>query len=484
MDYSNEASEEFGGGGNFIGQIPNIVWQRKWWIIVPTIVGVVAAVAAVLFVPPTYRANAIMLVASPQLPQDVIGADPNSDVIDRRIAAIEQQVTARPDLIELIERHGLYAAERKRTPLSEIVEDMRSSITLTPTQTDTAPQGRPDQRTIAFELAFEYSQPAQTQAVTQDLMDRILQLDARGNAEQATNTVQFLSDQSSDLEKQIGDLQSQIAMVTAQNGGVLTSGGMMISNGAGGYDVQIAALQRDNQSLVLQRNNAQTSDNRDPIVLAAEQRLAAARAVYAETHPDVVIAKQALAEAKRLAKDNTQKLPLDSIDEQIAFNNSQIAALRAAKSQENAQVSSRLAAQARAPLVQQQLSELQQKLTALNAQYDQVQKQLMAARSGVRAEDEQLGERLSVVEPPVIPDTPSWPNRIILAALGLGGGLGLGFVLALSVELLLRPIRDPSALQSILGASPLGIIPVIELPRVPSQGWRRFVPWRRTKLQS
>ena len=479
MDHMIDTVEEGGSGGGFLSQIPVILWQRKWWVIAPTVVGTIAALAANFLIPPTYRSNAIMLVESPQLPQEVIGIDTSNDVIDRRIAAIQQQVTARPDLIELIERHGLYASERKRKPLSEIIEKMRSSIKLTPTQGSAQPN-RPDQRTIAFELAFEYSQPAQTQAVAQDLMDRILQLDARGNSEQATNTVQFLTDQATGLETQIGSLQAQIATVTAQNGGVLTSGGMMIGSGTGGYDVQIAALQRDNQTLLLQRNNAQTSDERDPVVVGAEQRLASVRAVYAETHPDVIIAKQALAEAKRLAKDNTQKLPLQSIDEQIAFNNSQIAGLRAAKAQETAQVSSRLAAQARAPLVQQQLGELQQRLTALNSQYEQVQKQLMSARSGVRAEDEQLSERLSVVEPPVIPDTPSWPNRLLLAALGLGGGLGLGFVLAFAIEIFLRPIRDPSALKSILGASPLGVIPVIELTRVPVQGWRRFLPSRRS----
>lgn len=482
MDHMIETGEENEGGGNFLGQLPVILWQRKWWIIVPTIIGAVSALAAVLLIPTTYRSNAIMLVESPQLPKDVIGIDGGSDdLIDRRIAGIQQQVTARPDLIELIERHGLYVSERKRKPLSEVLEKMRSSISLTPTQASVE-TSRPDQQTIAFELAFEYSQPAQTQAVTQDLMDRILQLDARGNSEQATNTVQFLSDQATGLEAQIGDLQSQIATINARNGGVLASGGMMVGGGAGSYDIQIAALQRDNQSLVLQRTNAQTSDERDPVVAAAELRLASARAVYAETHPDVVIAKQALAEARRLAKDNTQKLPLQSIDEQIAFNNSQIAGLRAAKAQENAQVSSRLAAQARAPLVQQQLSELQQRLTALNAQYEQVQKQLMSARAGVRAEDEQMAERLSVVEPPVIPDKPSWPNRLLLAALGIGGGLGLGFVLAFAIELFLRPIRDPSVLKSILGVSPLGVIPVIEPSRVPTKtrGWRRFLPFRRS----
>ena len=131
--------------------------------------------------------------------------------------------------------------------------------------------------------------------------------------------------------------------------------------------------------------------------------------------------------------------------------------------------------------MQQQLGELQQRLTAVNAQYEQVQNQLMGARAGVRAEDEQMSERLSVVEPPVIPDQPSWPNRLIIAALGLAGGLGLGFILALAVEFFLRPIRDPSTLKAILGAPPLGIIPLVDNVAVRRAGWRRFLPLRGTR---
>ncbi|WP_339693397.1 Wzz/FepE/Etk N-terminal domain-containing protein [uncultured Parasphingorhabdus sp.] len=472
MPESDQAS-----ANNLIEQLPIILWQRRWWIIVPTILGIVAAIAAILLIPSVYRSNAIMLVESPQLPSDVIGTD-DFDIIDRRVARIRQQITSRPDLIALIEQYGLYTSERRSKPLSEVIENMREAISLTPAEAN-IPGSRADQKTIAFELAFDYSQPVQTQAVAQELMNRILQLDASGNVEQATNTVQFLTDQAEGLEVQINDLQGQIAQINAQNGGVLSGGAMILSGNSGSYDVQIAALQRDNQSLLQQRNIAQTSDTRDPVVSAAEQRLAAARAVYSETHPDVIIARQNLAQARELAKSNTKKIPVDSIDEQIAFNNSQIASLRSAKAAELAQVSARLAAQSRAPLVQQQIGELQQRLAAVNQQYDQVQARLMAAKAGVRAEDERMSERLSVVEPPVVPDSPSWPDRLILAVAGIGGGLAIGLFLAFAVELFLRPIRDPSALQKIAGAAPLGIIPMVEPKPTPKSGGGRFSFLRR-----
>jgi len=464
------------GGGGFLPYLPTILWQRKWWIIIPTIIGIVASIAAVLLIPPRYEANAVMLVQSAQLPDQLVGTFDDSQ-IERRIAAIKQRVTSRPDLIELINRHGLYAEERNSKPLSDIIDKMRDSITLTPSTVD-LPSGGAKDRTVAFNLAFDYPEAAPAQAVVQDLMDRILALDASGNLEQATNTAQFLGDQARGLQEQISAVEGQLANVNARYGSILGSGSTVISGNSGSYDVQIASLQRDNANLIAQKDAAQTSDARDPVVKSAEEALAAARAVYSESHPDVVIAKQRLKEARELARSNTAKLPIDTIDQQISFNNSQIAQLRAAKAQDQAQISSQLSAQARAPLAQQQVAALQQKLTGLNQQYQDVQQKLLSAKAGVRAEDEQMGERLAVVEPPVIPDEPVWPNRLLILAGGIGGGIALGLLLAAVVELLHQPIRDPRALTLITGVAPIGVVPVITKQRF--RGTRAQVRvWRR-----
>jgi uncharacterized protein involved in exopolysaccharide biosynthesis len=270
-----------------------------------------------------------------------------------------------------------------------------------------------------------------------------------------------------------------LAAINSRYGSVLGSAGTVIAGSSGSYDVQIAGLQRDNANLIAQREAAQSSDTRDPVVRNAEAALAAARAVYAESHPDVVIAKQRLQEARALARSNAEKLPFDTLDQQIAFNNSQIAQLRAAKARDDAQVSSQLAAQSRAPLVQQQIAALQERLSGLNQQYQQVQQKLLSAKAGVRAEDEQMGEKLTVVEPPIVPDEPVWPNRLLILAGGIGGGFAVGLLFAGLVEIVLRPIRDARVLASITGAPPLGVVPLV--PKKPL-GARRtgFRFWRKT----
>ncbi|MBS0481117.1 MAG: lipopolysaccharide biosynthesis protein [Proteobacteria bacterium] len=472
------------GGGGFLAHLPTILWQRKWIVLIPFVLATLVALAAVVLLPSVYRSTALMQVQSPQLPGEVTGGN-NAEIVDRRIARIRQQVTSRPDLVALIEKHGLYKSEKNRKPLSEVINDMRDAIVLTPTLAD-VPSARADQRTIAFELSYDYSEPGPTQAVTQELTDRILQLDATTNASQATNTVQFLSDQAKGLEEQIAAVQGQINGITARYGNVLgrTGIGVMGSN-SGSYDIQIAQLQRENATLAEQRDASKMGDNRDPLVVAAEGQLAAARAVYSENHPDVQIAKQRLAQAKELSKTRQAALPYEAIDRQIAFNNSQIATLRGAKSQELSQAAASMNAQAQAPAVQQQISDLQERLSGLNDQYKTVSTRLMAAQAGVRADDQMMGERLSVVDPPVLPDSPVKPNRPLLLALGAASGLALGILAALAIELLLSPVRDPAQLAALTGEAPLCVVPLIE-PRVADKSkrerprtWWRF--WQRGK---
>lgn len=470
-----DQQDDLAGGGSFIARIPAILRQRRWLVIVPLVVGIVAAAAAWLLLPTLYRSTAVILVQSPQLSTEVLGENP-ADNVDRRIARIREQITSRPDLLALIEEHGLYRGERARLPLSKVIKKMRDAIVLTPTTVDAPADPNNKDNTISFELSYDYSRPNEAQAVTQDLMERLLLLDSSLSSSQATNAVQFLSDQATTLQRQISEVESQIAAISARNGRALAGPVPMMGGSSASYDVQISALQRDNATLLAQKQAAKAGDGRDPLVAAAEAQLASAKAIYSDSHPDVVAARQRLAEARAEARSNASQSVGQQIDQQIAFNNSQIAALRAGKSNETAQVSAALSAQARGPLAQQQIAQLQQKLTGLNTQYQSVSDRLLAARAGVRADNEQMGQRLSVIEPPVVPDTPYSPNVWLIAALGIGGGLGLGLLLAFAAEFIIRPIRDPAQLAAIDGVPPLGVIPELRSSRNDG-ATRRWANW-------
>lgn len=478
-DYEDSRSQS----GNLLMHLPAILRQRYLLVVIPALLLSVAGVAAAFILPTVYRSTATLLVESPQLPEDVLGVQ-GVDIVDQRIAKFRQQVLSRPRLIELIQKHRLYTDERSTHSLSEIIEDMRDATKIEPVSAEfQRAAGRSN--TIAFSLSFDYETASLAQAVAQDMTEQVLLLDATKSSQQAESTVQFLSDQAVSLQSQIADAESLIEQIKAQNGLALSNPGMMAMGGnSGSYDVQIIALQRDNALLQAQRAARQTAADRDPIVAAAEADLAAAQARYSEGHPDIAIAKRRLREAERLAASNQAKLPPDTVDQQIAANNAQIEALRSIRAQDLGRLSSAQNAMAQAPLVEQQIAQEQQKLDLLNEQYESVSTRLMQAQGSARAESEQKGERLSVIDPPVVADEPISPNRPLLISGGLAAGLGAGLLLALAAELFLRPIRDMADIKAVTGAMPLVAIPSISEPR---EGfWKRvgsLLPRYRRRLE-
>ena len=371
-------------GGNLLAHLPTIVRERYRWLLVPTILCFIAGIVAAFTLPAVYRSTATLLVESPQLPEDVVG-EQDIDIIDQRIAKIRQQVLSRPRLIELIQKHRLYTEERSSKSLSEIIEKMRSSTSIETVSAELQRATAGRSSTIAFALSFDYKSAPQAQAVAQDMTEQVLLIDATKSSEQATNTVQFLTDQATALQSQMAALESSIETIKAQNGFALSSPGMMVMGGSSGsYDAQIIALQRDNALLAAQREARKSSAERDPLVAGAEAELAAAQARYSDGHPDIGIARRRLAEARRLAAANLAKMPSDTVDQQIASNNAQIAALQSVKAQEIGRLSAAQSAQARAPLVQEQIAQQQQKLDGLNTQYESVSTRLLAAQASAK----------------------------------------------------------------------------------------------------
>ncbi len=118
-------------------------------------------------------------------------------------------------------------------------------------------------------------------------------------------------------------------------------------------------------------------------------------------------------------------------------------------------------------------------------QLGKVSASLLNANSVAKLANEQLGERLTLIEPPVTPDAPKSPNRPLLILGGIGLGLGVGLALALAMEMISRPIRSVSALTKLVGVPPLAVIPVLsdKEPRQPFALRRKIMAiWPRRRV--
>ncbi len=216
------------------------------------------------------------------------------------------------------------------------------------------------------------------------------------------------------------------------------------------------------------------SDRQAEIKEAArlKAKLAAERAKYSDSYPDVVKLKTELAalqtRMKKEASDPgapsekpqnpaylTLNAELQGVKARIAAATRQRAQLRT----KNADFEKYLA---ETPSVQRKYRDLRRDYENSQQQYLKLKSKQMDAKIGEQMEKDQEGERLSLIDPPDLPQKPAKPNRFAIIILGfvlsMGGGLGYA-VFAESVD---KSVHGAHGLDALLGEAPLSVIPYIE----------------------
>ena len=473
--YDSPVEIDDGGGLDLIKSLPNMLWARRWLIILPAVVLSIAGVVAAFLIPPKYRSQATILIESAQLPADLVNSNV-SDAIEQRIERVRQRVLSRGDLIQLIRTNGLYPDEQRSQPLSVIVDKMRASTSIEPIAADVS--GSRGSNTVAFTISFEYPQPGPAQLVVQQFVNRFLELDASTQAEQATGAANFIGEQAESIQRRIAEIEAQITDIKAKNGTTIALGQFMGADPIGAsarIDSEIDGIMADNTRLAA----TSTTGGSELATLRGQLRVLTSK--YSDDHPDVIALRQQIAAAEKQPQVTSSIKTPEQL--QIEANQARLASLRAAKGAIMSQSATSRAAAARAPAILAQIDQLEKQADTLRLQYQSVGSKLVSAETSARMESEQKGERFSVADPPVVPDAPYWPNRLMFVAGGVAAGFGLGAALALAVEILLRPIRGAAALRAATGFPPLAIIPSMEhdpsrtkrfLGRLFSFKWLRF----------
>jgi len=461
--------EESGGPG-LLSNLPSMILQRVWLLIVPAILALAGGVAAAWFMHPMYRSSATVIIESQQLPDSMSSGQ---DVIDQRIARARQRVLTRADLIRLIRAYGLYAREQREMPLSKIVDMMRDATGIAVLNADLKP-GASGGSTIALTISFDYDDPIKAQIVAQQYVNHFIEVDAQTQTEAAVGAQSFLSDEATDIQTKIAAIESEVNRIKTENGAVLALGSMSTGDptaDAARIDLDIARVEEDIRRLQSQP----TGDDGGVAQLRAQ--LNALQAKYSPTHPDVIAAKAQLDAARAAASQGGTSSAASS---QIAADRAQIAQMRSMKGMLLSQGASAKAAAQRAPAVQGKIDQLEKQADAYRAQALTIGTKLQNANISAKVETEQKGERLTLADPPVVPDHPYKPNRPMIIAGALGAGLAFGMGMILLIELIRHPIRGTAAVTAATGMPPLVAIPDLKVKR---GAFVRYLRWRAQRKQ-
>ncbi len=255
--------------------------------------------------PATYKSSATILIKEQDIPPELVQSTVTS-FASQRIQAISQKVMARPNLLEIIGKYDLYVDERKRLTTEEIISEMRDNINLDLIDASVVDPrtGRPTAATIAFQLSFSGENPVQVQKVANELMSLYLKENLKERTEKASETYEFLNQESQRLDKEIQDLQERIATFKEQHANTLPELQQLnlsvmnrTEDEISDIDTQIRA--QEQTRIYLQSQLAQLKPFGADTALDPKTRLQALRteylrllARYSPDHPDVIRTKR------------------------------------------------------------------------------------------------------------------------------------------------------------------------------------------------
>ena len=482
----------------------NILRRRKWLIILPVLAVATAASYVIYKLPNIYKSATLIVVKPSTLPQSVVPMS-TEEALTRQLGSITQVVTSRSSLEPLVEKYGLYQVERSRGEAMEsIISMIRNDIKVDVNTTR-------NDITNGFDISFRYRDPGVAQAVTADLAGKYVSEQAAEQLSSANAALQFINNQVSQTKAELDAIDNRRLQFMQENLPNLPSGASSMLGQLTGLREQqktliteVGRLQDRRSSLAGQltliEKTAQqmmddaASDLTDPKTTQSwvelvkrkadlEGELQRLRTEYTPKHPDV-IAKEAqiksvdeqmnlmLADWKSRIEErrrklanrpdlqiNAMRLEIKNTDAEIARQQKQLSDNEKAI----AMISDRINS---VPGAEVALTALDREYETKKTAYDKLLEEQQKIALASQAAEQQQAQGIEVIDPAYFPSKPVAPKRLLLVAMAVAAGFGLGLLLVGIFEVpLLLTIQTTEDARHYTGLPVLIAVPELMTPQ-------------------
>ena len=396
----------------------SLLLRRRWLIIAITILGMLAAVIYAKSRPDTYESAAVIQIESAQVAEPGAGAaQPDGGGAAQVLQTIEQRLTTREALSDMIDRHGLFA-DQPDLPLDKKLFALRSAVTFQVVDS-AAGQGFGQARNIAaIIISVRYGDAELAARIANDFAQGILDQSAAGQRDRAEKNAAFFREEEARLFAAITALENEIAAYKNANA-----------------DAMPALNDARRDELVSLTDDLRVIEQ-NLVALAGEQAAIAQKQTQRET------------DKRRLGE--------------IAAQTEVLTAQRDASKARLAELQTALAA---TPEIERVMSGYDRALQQLQDQYDIATQRLAEADTAQRLAERQQSGRFTLLERAITPDYPIGGGKKKIAIAGAVGSLLAALVAAFLLDMARPVVRTSAQMQRQLGLEPVVCIPEIRAPK-------------------
>jgi hypothetical protein len=333
----------------------------------------------------------------------------------RRLQLIQQRLTARDTIVEVIEKYGLFD---HLPALSEAEQITLFRESLTIEGVAAAREGAVDDGTIAaLSISAEFGTPEHARAVAHEMATRTIALSAAARQEKSRAALDFFQQEEAALEQAITSLEEEVALFRSQNA-ISTTGRIEVQ-----------------QSELATLNDAILTVERSKIALERELGLVDRTSVRPAT--------------QRRLDDLTRQLSV--LDEQGSFLNQRLEEVRDTLSA--------------SPEVESQINIFERRLEQYQTELEVISSHRRDAEVGFRLEQNRQSETMSILESATVPEDPAGGARKKIAIAGGLASLMLALGIAAVLDMCRPVIRSSAQMQRELGIVPAMSIPAFKAKR-------------------
>ncbi|WP_299792860.1 chain length-determining protein [uncultured Marivita sp.] len=425
--------------------------------------------------PETYTTSARLLFEAPQIPASMIPSTVQTGAAEQ-LEVIEQRLVTRANLIDIANRFNVFENIREMEP-DTVLAQMREA-------TEIWRRGGGRGGATMMIISFEARSPQIAANVVNEYVTLVLQENSRFRVSRAENTLDFFQQEVDRLDDELARQSLEIARFKTENADALPQDRSFSLRRESLLQERLDRLSRELEFARQQRENiesgfglrgqqASSRDPREEELLINRAELDRLRETYSESNPRIIRLRDRIAQLEAivaaqnaLSNSNAQEegesleqslrnAALEEADTRIAALQEQIEATAAELEALQKNLSATTANEF-------ELAELERDYAIIQARYNSAVSNLNSARMSERVEATAQGQRISVIESASVPQIPSGPNRLAIAALGIISGIGLAVGYFVLLEVINRDIRRPAELSERFNVTPIATIPYME----------------------
>lgn len=480
------------GSGNQLKPWLDILYRRRYWILVPGLLGLVGGVVVLSQMPKLYRASAMIFITPELVSEDFVSTTVTSR-IEERIGMLTVSVKSRSYIEPIAREFKLIGPKASEGRVAGVCSNLAQAIWpefdmtrppkwlrinvdlrdpklaagmangLAKTFIEQNRTLRESQAATTLEVANQFLEAVQkkldakTDELTRYKSAHLLELPDQGQ----TNFSLMMGAQSrvNNIDASIRDLNNRITMLQAQQaqapaGAVPGLTGPIPQDPAGAHYAQ---LQRELYDLKVKYSDLH------PDVKAKREELDS----WAKANPQVLTA------AATPSTDGSAPKPAQTmIDVQIELTQKQIQDSLAERAKYEEQARTYMGRVTTVPEKQQELQTLTRDLDNLKKDYDNWSMKKAEAERSLAVEAEQQNSQFKIQDRARVPAIPFKPIPLQVILTGLGVGVALGAAASFLMEFLDNSVRSEEEFQTAFPDLPL-LASIPDLDRVRKRRRRR-----------